>query len=197
MELKLGPITRVRMKKLKASNGNEDNGMVTYMEESLKNRFERFGDQGEASKLFSICSISKDHYRKQLERENWLSVGEGHPTSNGSPAPNSPTTIDGRYHPTITDRVSYWSVEFKILKRGSLRKGGDPWKRVESELQSKVDLHQRRIEDKGFGECPSSSSESIEEILKLPLNRMKTAAEKRLTFHRTKEAFLESQGYTT
>ncbi|KAI5653404.1 hypothetical protein M9H77_30591 [Catharanthus roseus] len=65
------------MKELKASNGNEDNGMVVYMEEALKNKFEGFGDQGEASKFFSICSISKDSSRKQLERENWLSGGEG------------------------------------------------------------------------------------------------------------------------
>ncbi|KAI5663362.1 hypothetical protein M9H77_22685 [Catharanthus roseus] len=38
--LKLGPITRTLMKKLKASNGNEDNVMVAYMEEALKNKFE-------------------------------------------------------------------------------------------------------------------------------------------------------------
>ncbi|KAI5658328.1 hypothetical protein M9H77_27121 [Catharanthus roseus] len=75
MELKLGPITRARMKKLKASNGNEDNSI-----------FEEFGDQGETSKLFTICSIRKDYSRKQLEGENWLSVGEGHPTNDGSPA---------------------------------------------------------------------------------------------------------------
>ncbi|KAI5652893.1 hypothetical protein M9H77_30080 [Catharanthus roseus] len=37
---------------------------------------------------------------------------------------------------------SYWSVEFKILHRGSSRKGGHPRKGVESKLQAKVDLHQ-------------------------------------------------------
>ncbi|KAI5653100.1 hypothetical protein M9H77_30287 [Catharanthus roseus] len=55
MELKLRAITRPRMKKLKASNGNKDNGM--------------------------------DRSWKQLKRENWLSVGEGHPTADGSPTP--------------------------------------------------------------------------------------------------------------
>ncbi|KAI5652897.1 hypothetical protein M9H77_30084 [Catharanthus roseus] len=84
MELKLRLITRAQMKKLKVSNGNEDNGMVAYMEKALKNKFEGFGDQGEASKLFSICSISKDHSRKQLEGKNWLSVLEGQPTVNCS-----------------------------------------------------------------------------------------------------------------
>ncbi|KAI5668279.1 hypothetical protein M9H77_18132 [Catharanthus roseus] len=93
MELKLGTMTRAQMKKLKASNGNKDNGMVAYMDEALKNIFGEFGDQGKASKLFSICSISKDHSRKQFEGENWLSVGEGHPTADGIPAP------------TVTDRI--------------------------------------------------------------------------------------------
>ncbi|KAI5666658.1 hypothetical protein M9H77_16511 [Catharanthus roseus] len=67
MELKLGPMTRARTKKLKTSNGNEDNGMVAYMEEALKNKFGEFGDQGKASK-------------------------EGHLTANGSSAP----TVAGR-----------------------------------------------------------------------------------------------------
>ncbi|KAI5652324.1 hypothetical protein M9H77_29511 [Catharanthus roseus] len=97
MELKLGPTAKPRMKKLKASNGNEDNGVATnmeepYMEEVVENKFEGFGDQGKASKMFSICSISKDHSRKQLEGENWISIGEGKPTSDGSLTP----TIIGR-----------------------------------------------------------------------------------------------------
>ncbi|KAI5649439.1 hypothetical protein M9H77_35444 [Catharanthus roseus] len=70
VELKPGPITRVWMKKFKASNGNEDNGMVAYMEEALKNKFEG----------------------KQLEGENWLNVGEQQPTADGGPAP----TVVGR-----------------------------------------------------------------------------------------------------
>ncbi|KAI5663921.1 hypothetical protein M9H77_23244 [Catharanthus roseus] len=86
MELKLAPITRARMKKLKASNGNEDIGMIAYMEEALKNKFGEFGDQGKVSKLFSICLISKDHSRKQLEGENWPSVQKGHSTADGIPA---------------------------------------------------------------------------------------------------------------
>ncbi|KAI5664130.1 hypothetical protein M9H77_23453 [Catharanthus roseus] len=69
IELKLGPNTRAWMKKFKASNTNEDNGMVAYIEEALKNKFGGFGDQREAFKLFSICSIRKDHLRKQLEGE--------------------------------------------------------------------------------------------------------------------------------
>ncbi|KAI5681907.1 hypothetical protein M9H77_03135 [Catharanthus roseus] len=40
MELKLGPMIRAQMKKLKDSNGNEDNIMVAYIEEALTNKFE-------------------------------------------------------------------------------------------------------------------------------------------------------------
>ncbi|KAI5676467.1 hypothetical protein M9H77_07417 [Catharanthus roseus] len=76
-----------------------DNGIVAYMEEVLKNKFEGFGDQGEASKLLSICSISKDHSMKQLEEENWLSVGEGYPTG------------DNNLTPTITGRLLDKKVE--------------------------------------------------------------------------------------
>ncbi|KAI5676499.1 hypothetical protein M9H77_07449 [Catharanthus roseus] len=54
---------------------------VPRPQEALKNKIEGFVDQGEASKLFSICSISKDHLSKQLEGENWLSIGEGNPNA--------------------------------------------------------------------------------------------------------------------
>ncbi|KAI5663521.1 hypothetical protein M9H77_22844 [Catharanthus roseus] len=40
------------------------------MEEAFKSKFEGSGDQGKASKLFSIRSISNDHSRKQLEFYN-------------------------------------------------------------------------------------------------------------------------------
>ncbi|KAI5663385.1 hypothetical protein M9H77_22708 [Catharanthus roseus] len=43
-----------------------DNNMVTHMEEVLKNKLEEFEGQGKASKLFSICSISKDKLREQI-----------------------------------------------------------------------------------------------------------------------------------
>ncbi|KAI5672385.1 hypothetical protein M9H77_12749 [Catharanthus roseus] len=66
MELKLGPMTRARIKKLKASNGNEDKGMVAYMEGALKNKFEEFKGQEKNSKLFTICLISKDYSREQF-----------------------------------------------------------------------------------------------------------------------------------
>ncbi|KAI5664558.1 hypothetical protein M9H77_23881 [Catharanthus roseus] len=70
IELKLGLMTRARMKKLKASNGNKDNVMVAYMEDDLKNKFEEFKGQGKASKLFLICSIIKDYSREQVDCEN-------------------------------------------------------------------------------------------------------------------------------
>ncbi|KAI5652233.1 hypothetical protein M9H77_29420 [Catharanthus roseus] len=40
--------------------------MVAYMEEALKNKFEEFKGQEKTSKLFTICSISKDFSREQL-----------------------------------------------------------------------------------------------------------------------------------
>ncbi|KAI5668777.1 hypothetical protein M9H77_18630 [Catharanthus roseus] len=45
MELKHGPFASVRPKKIKANNGNVDNGMVFYMENALKIKFEGFEDQ--------------------------------------------------------------------------------------------------------------------------------------------------------
>ncbi|KAI5672287.1 hypothetical protein M9H77_12651 [Catharanthus roseus] len=66
----------VRLKKIKDNDGNEANGTVAYLEEALKNKLEGFEDHEKVSKLFSICSISKDHSREQVGRETWLSVGE-------------------------------------------------------------------------------------------------------------------------
>ncbi|KAI5653345.1 hypothetical protein M9H77_30532 [Catharanthus roseus] len=162
MKLKIGATTRARMKKLKASNRNEDNGMVAYIEKALKNKFEEFGDQGEASKLFSICSISKDHSTKQLEGENWLSVREGHPTADGSPTPTLVVFnqgLDGHFESLSyrLARVSYSHSKFKILNRGSSRKGGDPWKGVESKLQSKVHPHQSGFIMSTEGQLPNQS----------------------------------------
>ncbi|KAI5676266.1 hypothetical protein M9H77_07216 [Catharanthus roseus] len=47
--------------------------MVAYMEEALKNKLGGFEDQEKVSKLFSICSINKDHSREQIGREKWRS----------------------------------------------------------------------------------------------------------------------------
>ncbi|KAI5676583.1 hypothetical protein M9H77_07533 [Catharanthus roseus] len=74
MELKLGPITKAWIKKLKASFGIGDSGMVSYIEEALKNKFEEFQGQVKTSKLFTIYSISKDYSREKLGVENWLKV---------------------------------------------------------------------------------------------------------------------------
>ncbi|KAI5680785.1 hypothetical protein M9H77_02012 [Catharanthus roseus] len=52
----------------------------------------------------------------------------------------------GRRHPTASGGSPPPSL-FKVLNRGSSRKGGDPWEGVESKLQSKVDLHQSGIRE--------------------------------------------------
>ncbi|KAI5658032.1 hypothetical protein M9H77_26825 [Catharanthus roseus] len=75
-ELKPGPMARARMKKLKASNGKEDNGMIAYVEEVLKNKFEEIEIQRKTSKMFSISSINKNYSKEQLGVENYLSVEE-------------------------------------------------------------------------------------------------------------------------
>ncbi|KAI5683107.1 hypothetical protein M9H77_04335 [Catharanthus roseus] len=67
MEWKLGPITRAQRKKLKI---HEDNGMISYIEEALKRKLIGFEGQDRASKLFVICSISKDQTREQIGGEN-------------------------------------------------------------------------------------------------------------------------------
>ncbi|KAI5667945.1 hypothetical protein M9H77_17798 [Catharanthus roseus] len=64
LKLKLGPLTRARMKKLKIHDANVDNRLVVYMEEALKNKLEGFEDKGKASKFLSICKITKDHSRE-------------------------------------------------------------------------------------------------------------------------------------
>ncbi|KAI5649094.1 hypothetical protein M9H77_35099 [Catharanthus roseus] len=75
-ELKPGPMARARMEKLKASNGKEDNGMIAYVEEVLKNKFEEIEIQRKTSKMFSISSINKNYSKEQLGVENYLSVEE-------------------------------------------------------------------------------------------------------------------------
>ncbi|KAI5653842.1 hypothetical protein M9H77_31029 [Catharanthus roseus] len=107
------------MKKLKASNGNDANGIVAYMGEALKNKFEEFEDQGKASKLFTICSICKDHSREQFDG------------------------FKGYFKP-LRYRFARFLIGFlleclnlKILNRGSSREGGDLWEGVESKLHSK------------------------------------------------------------
>ncbi|KAI5663546.1 hypothetical protein M9H77_22869 [Catharanthus roseus] len=73
MEVKLGPITRAQRKKLKI---HEDNGMVAYVEEALKRKLEEFEGQERASKLFSMCSISKDRSKNKLEEKMTKSLKE-------------------------------------------------------------------------------------------------------------------------
>ncbi|KAI5664034.1 hypothetical protein M9H77_23357 [Catharanthus roseus] len=88
IEFKLGSITRAQRKKLKI---HEDNDMVAYIEEALKIKLEGFEGQEKASKLFSMCSISKDHSRESIGGENGFVLEEEHPAADGSSAP---TVID-------------------------------------------------------------------------------------------------------
>lgn len=64
IEVKLGQITRAQRKKLKLQ---EENGMITYMEEGLKSKNEAFEVQEKTSKMFTNCSIIKDQSMEQLE----------------------------------------------------------------------------------------------------------------------------------
>ncbi|KAI5667622.1 hypothetical protein M9H77_17475 [Catharanthus roseus] len=121
-------MTRAWINKLKASNGNEDNVMVAYMEEALKN--------------------NKDYSREQFDvkmakygREGTLPpmVALPLPSPVGFCQPmleNLIPTTDGKFPMFLIG-----TLNLKILNRGSSREGGDPWEGAESKLQSKVGLH--------------------------------------------------------
>ncbi|KAI5680958.1 hypothetical protein M9H77_02185 [Catharanthus roseus] len=64
LDLRLGPITRAQIKKLKLQ---EDDGMIAYMEDALKSKVGEFEDQGKHPKLLTMCSIFKEQSKAQLE----------------------------------------------------------------------------------------------------------------------------------
>ncbi|KAI5667685.1 hypothetical protein M9H77_17539 [Catharanthus roseus] len=55
-----GAFTSAGPKKIKDNDRNMANSLVVYMEKALKIKLEGFEYQGKASKLLSICTISKD-----------------------------------------------------------------------------------------------------------------------------------------
>ncbi|KAI5671545.1 hypothetical protein M9H77_11909 [Catharanthus roseus] len=83
MKVKNGPITRAQRRKIKML---EDNGMVAFFEEALKSKLQGFEGQERATKLFSMCSISKDQSREQIGGEIGKVLEGKHPTANDSPA---------------------------------------------------------------------------------------------------------------
>ncbi|KAI5652891.1 hypothetical protein M9H77_30078 [Catharanthus roseus] len=85
-DVKPGLLTRNGERKLKIHEANKANGMAAYMEEALKNKLEEVAGLRKASKLFSICSIRKDHFREQIEGENSSVFEEECPTTDSSPA---------------------------------------------------------------------------------------------------------------
>ncbi|KAI5673568.1 hypothetical protein M9H77_13932 [Catharanthus roseus] len=70
MDIKLRPLNKAWAKKLKIHDINETIDMVAYMEEALKIKIEGLEGQEKGSKLFSICSISKDPSREQIGGKN-------------------------------------------------------------------------------------------------------------------------------
>ncbi|KAI5652243.1 hypothetical protein M9H77_29430 [Catharanthus roseus] len=88
IEVRQGPMTRAQRKKLKLQ---EDNGMIAYIMEALKRKFDEFEDQGKHPKLFTMCSIVKEQSRKHLGKDiakNWLGTRVGTLLSaTGSPLP--------------------------------------------------------------------------------------------------------------
>ncbi|KAI5653740.1 hypothetical protein M9H77_30927 [Catharanthus roseus] len=92
--------------------------MVSYIEEALKNNF-----------------LKSSEIKETFQGENWLSFGEGHPTADSSPTPTIAVFNQG-FNGFLIGLLS-----LKIFNGDSSRKGGDPWKGVESNVQSKVDLH--------------------------------------------------------
>ncbi|KAI5676980.1 hypothetical protein M9H77_07930 [Catharanthus roseus] len=94
-DFRISPFIRVKAqgKKLKNHDANVDNGFVVYMEEALKNKHERFEDQGKASKLLLICT-SKDHSREQIG-SFWSGISWAN-----APYPSN------KSHPTVADKGS-------------------------------------------------------------------------------------------
>lgn len=70
IDVKLGQLARARAKKLKLHEENEANGMVSYIEEALRKKLEEFEGLEKTSKLFLICTISKDHSGEQIGGKN-------------------------------------------------------------------------------------------------------------------------------
>ncbi|KAI5648879.1 hypothetical protein M9H77_34884 [Catharanthus roseus] len=54
LDLKLRPMTRARMKKLKLQ---EDKDIIAYIEDTLKSKVDAFDGQGKLPNLFTMCSI--------------------------------------------------------------------------------------------------------------------------------------------
>ncbi|KAI5656722.1 hypothetical protein M9H77_25515 [Catharanthus roseus] len=104
-------MTRARMKKLKASNGEEDNGMVAsriIQGNNLMVKLAKYGREGILSLTIALPLPSPVGFCQAM-------LGNLISTTN--------------------------ELNLKILNRGSSREGGDAWEGVESKLQSKVDLH--------------------------------------------------------
>ncbi|KAI5653331.1 hypothetical protein M9H77_30518 [Catharanthus roseus] len=121
MELKLGPMTRARMKKPKASNGNKDNGMVVYMKEALKHKFEEFGARIIEGNNLRV-KRAKNGRKSTLPLTVALSI---------------PSTV-GFCRTKLGNSHAYRCVfEFKILNRGSSKKEVIPGKEYSPKLQSK------------------------------------------------------------
>ncbi|KAI5664501.1 hypothetical protein M9H77_23824 [Catharanthus roseus] len=162
MELKLGLITRARMKKLKASNGDEDNVMVPSR--SRNNEKEMKKDENRVKMMknepgYLPSTVGDKDCKPSATRDPRRMVGLTLPLAVGSAGKGSSNPFQTRLFTSLLGieegrtiygkqfEVSYWSVEFKLLNRGSSRKGGDLWEGVESKLQSKVDLHQSGIRE--------------------------------------------------
>ncbi|KAI5649075.1 hypothetical protein M9H77_35080 [Catharanthus roseus] len=82
----------------------------------FEEQVERLEGQEKASKLFSMCSISKDHSREKIGGENGLVLEEELPIANGSPAPT--IVYNKKLNRTYLD-------EFFMAKDGSYEKTRD------------------------------------------------------------------------
>ncbi|KAI5663909.1 hypothetical protein M9H77_23232 [Catharanthus roseus] len=129
LDLKLGLITRAQRKKLKLQ---EDNGMISYMEETLKSKIEEFGGQGKPPKFFIMCSIVKEQSREQLG----VQIGVV-PTVDGRIRPGLLLEVDNLPRTVGRTLPSPVGLGYKILNRGSSIKGGDLRKDLDPILKSK------------------------------------------------------------
>ncbi|KAI5652624.1 hypothetical protein M9H77_29811 [Catharanthus roseus] len=78
LELMHRPLIRAKAKKIKANDKVNDGilvkGLVAFMEEAIKNKYEGFEDQRDPSKFLTFYTISKDCSSEQVKGGKWLSL---------------------------------------------------------------------------------------------------------------------------
>ncbi|KAI5672873.1 hypothetical protein M9H77_13237 [Catharanthus roseus] len=131
MEVKLGPMTRTKRKKLKLQEGN---GMLAYMMEATKSKVDEVEDQEKHPKLFTICA--DDESMEFNCSSQFLLLIESRVYVLDS--------IDFRSS-ILFDWVFDMFLELQILNRGTSNQGGHLGRDLDPILQASEDSYQTGI----------------------------------------------------